>query len=80
MRTTLNIQDDVFQTVSLYASARAIKLGDAVSELLRNALQPSPVRVNMVEKNGTWVFSVPENVNVPKLSAAQVKSLIDDAA
>jgi hypothetical protein len=35
MRTTITIEDDAFATASTYARARAIKLGQAVSELIR---------------------------------------------
>ncbi|HEX4006524.1 MAG TPA: hypothetical protein VHX60_10145 [Acidobacteriaceae bacterium] len=41
MRTTVNLDDEIYQIASLYASARDITLGDALGELVRNA---QPVR------------------------------------
>ena len=35
MRTTLTLEDDAYATAQAYARARAIKLGKAVSELVR---------------------------------------------
>lgn len=37
MRTTLNLEDDAFATEQACAKARAIKFGQAVSELIRGS-------------------------------------------
>jgi hypothetical protein len=37
MRTTINLDDDVYQLASLYAMGRGITLGAAVGELVRRA-------------------------------------------
>lgn len=37
MRTTLNLEDDVFAAARACAKARAIKFGQAVSELTRSS-------------------------------------------
>ena len=37
MRTTITIEDDALQTAQAYGRARALKLGQAVSELIRLA-------------------------------------------
>ncbi|MFP5229736.1 MAG: hypothetical protein ACLGXA_19150 [Acidobacteriota bacterium] len=44
MRTNLNLDDDVHQVVSVYASARGISLGAAIGELVRkaDAIPPRP--------------------------------------
>ncbi len=35
MRTTINVEDDAYAVAEAYARARALKLGQAVSELIR---------------------------------------------
>lgn len=45
MRTNVTLDDDVHQLASIYAAARGITLGAAISELVRKAeatLQPLP--------------------------------------
>lgn len=37
MRTNINLDEDVHQIASIYASARGITLGAAISELIRKA-------------------------------------------
>jgi len=37
MRTTINLDDDVYELASLYAAGRGITLGAAVGELVRKA-------------------------------------------
>ena len=37
MRTTINLDEDVYQLASLYAAGRGITLGAAVGELVRRA-------------------------------------------
>jgi hypothetical protein len=74
MRTTLTLEDDAFTTAQTYAQARALKLGQAVSELIRLA---STQRMPMTKKNGVWVFELP--ANTPRVTARQVKDLMDDA-
>jgi hypothetical protein len=46
MRTTLTLEDEAFATAQAYAKSRAIKLGQAISELI--------VR-------GVWVFDPPSD-------------------
>ncbi len=57
MRTTLSLDDDVFQVVKTYAENRSLALGKAVSELVRRGLS-APVKTRVV--NGLVVFDVPE--------------------
>ncbi len=40
MRTTVNLDDDVYELASVYASARGITLGSALGELLRTPNNP----------------------------------------
>jgi hypothetical protein len=58
MRTTLSLDDDVFQLVKGYAENRSLAMGKAVSELVRRGLS-APVKTRVV--NGLVVFDVPEN-------------------
>lgn len=73
MRTTLTIEDDAFSKAQAYADARALKLGQAVSELIRRGTAD---KLPMRQKNGAWVFDLPPET--PKVTARQVKDLIDD--
>ena len=57
MRTTINLDDDVFQLVSHYSESRALSLGKAVSDLVRKGLKTSrPTR----RKNGLLLFDLPK--------------------
>ena len=56
MRTTLSLDDDVFQQVKTYADNRSLALGKAVSDLVRRGLD-APVKTRVV--NGLVVFDVP---------------------
>lgn len=56
MRTTLSLDDDVFQVVKTYAENRSLAMGKALSELVRRGLS-APVKTRVV--NGLVVFDVP---------------------
>jgi uncharacterized protein YggE len=75
MRTILTIEDDAFSKAQAYADARALKLGQAVSELIRRG---TAERLPMKQKNGAWVFALPPGT--PKVTAKQVKDMMDDGA
>ena len=56
VRTTLNLDDDLFPLVKKYAGSRSLALGKAVSELVRRGLATRrPTRV----VNGLQVFDLP---------------------
>ena len=74
MRTTLNLEDDAIATAQAYARARAIKLGQAVSELIRRG---STGKAAMKQVDGVWVFDLPSGA--PKVTALQVKQLLDES-
>ncbi len=74
MRTTLNLEDDAFATAQAYARARSVKLGKAVSELIRHG---STGKVAMKRVNGVWVFDLPPDT--PKVTARQVRQLLDES-
>ena len=75
MRTTLTLDDDAFSKAQTYANARALKLGQAVSELIRRGTAD---KLPMKQKNGAWVFELPPGT--PKVTAKQVKDMMDEGA
>ncbi len=74
MRTTLNLEDDAIAIAQAYAGARAIKLGQAVSELIRRG---SAAKAAMKQVDGVWVFDLPHDA--PKVTALQIKLLLDNS-
>jgi hypothetical protein len=73
MRTTISLDDDVFQVVKNYAEARSVGMGKALSELVRRGLE-APVKTRMV--NGLVVFDIPEGSG--RVSAERVKELAEE--
>jgi hypothetical protein len=70
MRTTISIDDDVFLQVKQYAKRRSLRLGKAVSELVRRAIdQQRPTR----SINGLQVFDLP--ANSPRVTTKRVEDL-----
>jgi len=73
VRTTLNLDDDVFGQVKQYAETRSLALGRAVSDLLRRGLgTPLPTQV----KNGIHVVVLP--AGSPAVDSERVKKLLED--
>ena len=58
MRTTISLDDDVFQVVKTYAENRVLAMGKALSELVRRGLS-APPKTRVV--NGLVVFDVAED-------------------
>jgi hypothetical protein len=58
MRTTLSLDDDVFQLVKTYAENRSVAMGKALSELVRRGLS-APPKTRVV--NGLMVFDIPDD-------------------
>jgi len=70
MRTTINLDDDIFRVVKQYAAGRSVALGKAVSELVRRGLSaPRPTRI----VNGLHVVVLPPDS--PPVSTEHVKKL-----
>jgi hypothetical protein len=70
MRTTISIDDDVFLQVKQYARRRSLRLGKAVSELVRRGFdQQRPTR----SINGLQVFDLP--ANSPRVTTKRVEDL-----
>ncbi len=74
MRTTITLEDDAFATANTYARARALKLGQAISELIRKG---SAEKLPLRQENGVWVFDLP--ADAPKVTAQQVQKMLDES-
>ena len=68
MRTTITLDDDVFQAAQALARASGKRMGEVLSELARHALK-GPSR-GLTRKNGLPVFSVPPDAEVIPTSRA----------
>lgn len=75
MRTTITIDDDAFATANAYAKARGVKLGQAISELIRRG---SAEKLPLKHKDGVWVFDLP--ADAPRVTARRVLRLLDKSA
>ena len=51
MRTTITLESDAFAAAQAYAQARALKLGQAVSELIRQASTQRPARARCTHRH-----------------------------
>ena len=73
MRTTLQIDDDVLESVRLIAQAEGRGIGAVLSDLARRMLRPSPVRFD-----GSFpVFDVPEGA--PPITSDDVaRALVEE--
>jgi len=78
MRTSITLDDDVYQLASLYASGRGITLGAAIGELVRKVnsatppVAPSPKLVRA--PNGLLIFAPRGRTITPEM----VKSAQED--
>jgi hypothetical protein len=72
-RTTLSLDDDVFEEVKAYAKSRDVAIGKAVSDLVRRGLH-APLRTRIV--NGFHVVELPPGS--PTVSNEDVKKLKDE--
>jgi hypothetical protein len=73
MRTTLNLDDDVLQTLKEYAETRSLALGRAASDLVRRGLA-APVATRVV--NGFHVVTLPSKS--PSIGDDHVRRLLED--
>lgn len=73
MRTTFTLDDDAAALAQNYAKARSMRLGKAVSELIRRASAPP---MQLVKKGEAWVIQAP--AGTPELSSQQVKDMLED--
>jgi hypothetical protein len=73
MRTTVNLDDDVFEMAKEYAANQSLAMGKALSELVRRGIA-APPKTRIV--NGLTVFDLPEGGE--KISSAKVKKLLEE--
>ena len=73
MRTTFTLDDDAAALAQNYARARSLRLGKAVSELIRRASAPP---VGLKKKGDLWVLAAPPDQ--PKVDSTKVKQMIED--
>lgn len=72
MRTTFTLDDDAAALAQNFARANSLRLGQAVSELIRRASAP-PMKLK--KKGDVWV--IPATPGAPKVSSKQIKDIID---
>jgi hypothetical protein len=70
MRTTVSLDDDVFELVKRYAEARSVAMGKALSELVRRGVH-APPRTRKV--NGLVIFDLPDDTET--VTSEHVKKL-----
>ena len=73
MRTTLALDDDVFELVKRYAQDRSVSLGMAVSELVRRGFT---VKMPTRAVNGIRVFDLP--ADSPPVTSKKVRQVDTD--
>jgi hypothetical protein len=72
MRTTLNIDDDVFVAAKSLAASSGRSLGSVVSELMRKGLAPSPIG----RGDGLPAFTVSANAQI--VTPEMVREALDE--
>ena len=74
MRTTLDIDDEIFLTVKEIAHQRKTTAGSVVSSLLRESLQPKSFAIEY--RNG--IPLLPRRPNGPAITPELVNRLLDE--
>ncbi len=73
MRTTINLEDDAYAVARAYARSRELRLGQAVSELVRRgSAGPLPLK----EKGGVWMADLPAGTR--RVTAGDVRDGLSD--
>ena len=72
MRTTLNIDDDVYELAKSLAQGRGISIGEAVSHLARRGAMAQPT---FVAEDGCPVFRV--EPGVPRFDPEDIEAALD---
>jgi len=75
MRTTITVDDDVYEAALSQARASGKKLGEVISQLARRGLRAS---ADTARKNGLPVFKV--GGNAPVIPSSRAKELLDEDA
>jgi hypothetical protein len=75
MRTTVTLDDDVFEAAQAQARAAGKRLGEVLSELARRGLRSSS---QSAEKSGLPVFKVRSGAQI--IPSSRAKELLDEDA
>lgn len=73
MRTTLNIEDEVFDRIKQYAEKRKLSLGQATSDLVQLGFHHAP---KFNTKNGWVVHDLP--LNSPTMTLESLEKLKEE--
>ena len=76
MRTTLTLDDDVFEAAQTLSRTSGRRLGEIGSELLRRALKPAPQGATRSRGRRFPVFDVPRDAKV--IPASRIQRVLDD--
>jgi hypothetical protein len=77
MRTTVTLDDDVYEAALAHARATGQRLGRVLSEMARHALQPPPPRSRRSARKARFAsFAVP--AGTPPLVASRIQRAIDE--
>jgi hypothetical protein len=73
MRTTITMDDDVFEAAQAHARASGKNLGAVISQLARRGLRAA---ADTSDKNGLPVFKVQANASI--IPSSRAKELLDE--
>jgi hypothetical protein len=77
MRTTLTLDDDVYEAALAHARATGQRLGRVLSEMARQALQPPAPRSKRSAKKARFAsFAVP--AGAPPIPASRIQKALDE--
>lgn len=79
-RANVNLDQDAYDTATMYAAARGLALGAAISELIRRAEQSSDVSIRVSSRLKTDEYGflvVPADGGIP-LTPEMVKEAMED--
>jgi hypothetical protein len=76
MRTTVTIDDDVYEAAVANAKATGRRLGLVLSEMARAALEPRQVSPTKKRRTRFAVFEVPKGTRM--ISVSKVQKVLDD--
>ena len=75
MRTTVTLDDDIYETVLHLSQVSGERLGKVLSDLARQALRPSKPDTRRAARRFP-VFEVPPNT--PLISMSRIQEMIDE--
>ena len=80
MRTTVTLDDDVYEAAQAHAQATGERLGRVLSEMARQALQPSERRSKQSAKGSSRfpAFEVPKGARM--IPASRIQKALDEAS